>query len=979
MLRFVGGQLRLQPIRTAALGSGIVVAAVAFVLLSAATRTSELHVRGTLKSAFRPAYDILVRPPGSQTPLERRQRLVRPNFLSGVFGGISFGQWHRIERIRGVAVAAPIANVGYILPFAKVTIPITDLVDDAPYQLYRIRQSWVANGGLSRYPAPSLYVYYTPRDRFVSGAAYAPFMEIGPGARPPQPSCAGFSESGPRQPASPFPPLASQSSLSCFPTTTLRTRTGAVIAVNSFLPPDSRFVGTQVEVFFPVYISAIDPLQEAKLVHLNRAVVRGRYLRPSEGLSSWTLPEEPPITYKVVPILASSRTYVDERLELTIDRLQIPLGTDLPRALASGACLRNVIPCPDAVTPPSGAWYGNARQFVKALRGARIARRAIPAATVYSDLLTKPPERPWPAGTFFSDSYWTTSPARYRSLGPERLAPIPVRNPPTIWRSASSNYITPPHDNLDTQFRRLHERVAANLVIGGSAQFNPLRVVGEFDPEKLPSFSPLSKVPLETYYPPVLLPGDERAERALRGRRLLPSQNLGDYIQQPPLLLTTLQALRAFLVPGNWSRIGLPASNIGKLRAHLSGISPASAIPPAQRRAPISAIRVRVAGVQGPDPLSLERIRVVAQRIHEETGLAVDITAGSSPHPVSISLPAGKFGRPPLLLSEGWSKKGATVSFLKALDRKDLALFGLILVICGFFLANSAFAAVRTRRAEIGTLLTLGWSRPEVFAAVLGELALVGVLAGCAGSAVAAVLVGALSLDFPLVNVLYVLPIAVGLALMAGLVPAWRAARGSPLDAIRPPVSGGDHARPVRSIMRMGLVNLRRLPARALVGGAGLAIGAAALTVLVGIQAAFQGTLVGTVLGNALSVQVRGADFLAIGLTIALAALSVADVLYLNLKERSAELVTMRTVGWSERELTALVEAEALLLASAGSLAGAAVGVAVGALLLGVPVLPLLAGAAIAAAGGVLAATLASLLPLAQLRRLTPPTVLAAE
>jgi putative ABC transport system permease protein len=224
----------------------------------------------------------------------------------------------------------------------------------------------------------------------------------------------------------------------------------------------------------------------------------------------------------------------------------------------------------------------------------------------------------------------------------------------------------------------------------------------------------------------------------------------------------------------------------------------------------------------------------------------------------------------------------------------------------------------------------------------------------------------------------YVLPLALGLAFIAGVVPAWRAASGGPLEAVLPTVAPRARARPVQRIVQMAFVNLLRLPARALVGGMGLAIGTGALTVLVSIQAAFQGTLVGTVLGNALSVQVRGADFLAIGLTIALAALSIADVLYLNLRERSAELVTLRTIGWSERELLVLVEAEALLLALAASALGAALGAVICGVL-GVPVLPLFAAAAIATAGGVLVAALAALLPLSQLRRLTPPSVLAAE
>ncbi|HET7567736.1 MAG TPA: FtsX-like permease family protein, partial [Gaiellaceae bacterium] len=520
---------------------------------------------------------------------------------------------------------------------------------------------------------------------------------------------------------------------------------------------------------------------------------------------------------------------------------------------------------------------------------------------------------------------------------------------------------------------RLHERVETNTFAqNGIAQFHPLEVVGRFDPNKLPGFSPLTKVPLETYYPPSLRAGNAAAEQALYGHALRPSQNLGGYIQSPPLLLTTMQALKTFLEPKNWST-GYTAQQ------SLSNGKNRTAIPKAQRLAPISAIRVKVAGVSGPDPLSLERIKLVAQRIHTETGLAVDITAGSSPHPVEISLPKGKFGRPALLLREAWSKKGVTVSFLRALDRKDLALFALILVICGFFLGNGALAAVRARRAEIGTLLTLGWTRRAIFAVVLGELVLVGLLAGAAGTALAAVLVAVFSLSLPLLRVLLVLPIALLLAVAAGALPAWLAARGLPLDALRPPVSARRRARPVRRLVTLALVNLTRLPVRTLLGASGLTIGVAALAVLIGIERAFQGTLVGTLLGNAVSLQVRGADFAAIALTLALAALSVADVVYLNLRERQAELVTLRTFGWTNRHLRVIVLLEGFGLGLLGSFAGAVLALLVGGLILSIPLGPLGMAALAAAVGGTLAALLASLAPLSQIGRLTVPAVLAAE
>jgi len=330
-------------------------------------------------------------------------------------------------------------------------------------------------------------------------------------------------------------------------------------------------------------------------------------------------------------------------------------------------------------------------------------------------------------------------------------------------------------------------------------------------------------------------------------------------------------------------------------------------------------------------------------------------------------------------LKEGWVKKGVSVSFLQALARKDLALFTLIPLICGFFLANGAFASARARRREIGTLLCLGWSQRAIFTAVLGEIALIGFLAGLLGTALAALAVWLFPLEVSLLRVLLVLPLSLLLALLAGLLPAWRAARSVPLDAVRPAVAGKERSGRVRGMAELAAVNLRRAPARSLVGSLGLFVGVAALTLMLAINSAFQGTLVGTLLGDAISLQIRGVDFLAVGLVIALAALSLADVLFLNLRERAAELVTLRTFGWEDAHLRKLIALEALGLGLLGSVSGAAVGLLAGVTLLDVPLLPLLGAAVLAALGGLVVALVASLVPLSQIGRLTPPTVLAAE
>ncbi len=126
-------------------------------------------------------------------------------------------------------------------------------------------------------------------------------------------------------------------------------------------------------------------------------------------------------------------------------------------------------------------------------------------------------------------------------------------------------------------------------------------------------------------------------------------------------------------------------------------------------------------------------------------------------------------------------------------------------------------------------------------------------------------------------------------------------------------------------------------------------------------------------------MQVRGADYLAVGITITLAALSVADVLYMNLRERAPEFASLRTVGWSDRHLIVVVALEAVMVSATGSLIGVAVGVGISMLVLNIPISPLAVAAGFGLAGGVATALAASLVPLAQFGRLTPAAVLAEE
>jgi putative ABC transport system permease protein len=313
-------------------------------------------------------------------------------------------------------------------------------------------------------------------------------------------------------------------------------------------------------------------------------------------------------------------------------------------------------------------------------------------------------------------AYWSAGPVRYQGGGHGDLVPAAVRNPVSVWGSPYGGFFFPPPDNADTQYRTLRQHA-----VGATADLPVPVLVGTFSEPKIAAFDPLSRVPLGPYQPAAATPANQASKKALSGSDLLPSLNLGGLVGQPVQLITTLAAL--------------PTLENSK---YAGGAQLA--------RAPVSVIRVRVAGVTGPDPASLNRIKTVAEQIEVRTHLTVDIVAGSSPAPTSIAVPAGKFGTPALLLTEGWVKKGVAVAIVNAVDRSSVALFVLILVVCALFVANSATAAVRGRRTELGVLTCLGWTRPRVFATVLGEVTLIGLTAGILGALLSPPLATALGL-----------------------------------------------------------------------------------------------------------------------------------------------------------------------------------------------------------------------------------------
>ncbi|MGS2613370.1 FtsX-like permease family protein [Micromonospora sp. LZ34] len=945
MFRMVWRQLRGRAGRSVALLVGVLVATTGFVVLTGATTTSRLEVTGAVERGTRSAYDILVRPAGARTALEAEHRLVRPNYLSGIYGGITLEQYERVQAVAGVDVAAPIAMLGHSTSRVPMSVDLTDAVDRSlDRQVIRIDRTYVAERGLSTAPGRPTYVYVTRHQliypviepdtvdsaRYTDGRVYSWSDQCGAVPREVQPDGSSRPVCDPQSAPVEGNPGWSERGIwrvlaaRLLPDgrfeVTHRALGAPVGAVDPGPTAISRLV-LEETLTVPFLIAAVDPDAEQRLVGLADAVVDGRPLNATDTLTDTSIPGFVPD--RSVPALIPSRPYLDGAVRARLTRLPTARPAGLPPEALDEALRR-------AEGTPVGSAEVDLAESYRGMLASGLGDDAFDSCCRGQlQVLAQPGPVDYERG----------------ADGTLRIARVSPPDPAVFGDRTEINLLPRPWLSDDTGSRRV-----GRLVIPSDEALHDWRAVGVFDPDRLTGFGELSKVPLETYEPPTAEGADDRSRAALGGEPLLPSGNPAGYLSAPPLVLTTLDS-----VPKLLERAG------------------------PQRDAPISAIRVRVAGVDGYSERSAERVRLIAEQINRLTGLDVDITLGSSPAPQTVTLPAGEFGRPELRLTENWSALGVASTIVQALDRKSAALFALVLVVCVLFLGNAVSAAVRDRRPELAVLACLGWPARRIGALILGEVAVLGLVAGLLSLGLAVPLGAVLGIDVDWRRAALAVPVALLLALVAGLAPALRAARAHPAAALRPQVATAHWIRRPRTLLGLALVNLIRTPGRTLLGAGALAIGVAALTIVAAISYAFHGAIVGNLLGDTVALTVRGADALAATATVLLGAAAVADVLYLNIRDRATELAALRATGWTDPELGRLIGYEGLLLGTLGAFTGAGLGTAGAAWLVGdVPgALVLVAG--LTAATGVLLTAAAALAPATLLHRLPTARLLAEE
>jgi hypothetical protein len=278
VLRVAWRSVRGRQTATKMTALAVALTVVGFTVLGATATSKAVELRGAVDRAWQTPYDVLVRPSTSVTPLEARRGLVRPNYVTGIDGGITMKQLRIIRAIPGVDVAAPIAVVGFVeWPTA---IEVRTPPSRASVQIYRFRATERADARLSQYPIETRFIVVAPQGRLTLGLT-ADILTIGKRTI----EC--------RYPVNCFAGVVCDFSGHC--------------ARGAF--PSSSSARYYLPLLEPVVVAGIDPVAEQRLVGLKRCLRHGTYL--DRHASPVDLRADPAdLGVERIPVLVSDRSFL---------------------------------------------------------------------------------------------------------------------------------------------------------------------------------------------------------------------------------------------------------------------------------------------------------------------------------------------------------------------------------------------------------------------------------------------------------------------------------------------------------------------------------------------------------------------------------------------------------------------------------------------------------------------------------------------
>lgn len=335
---------------------------------------------------------------------------------------------------------------------------------------------------------------------------------------------------------------------------------------------------------------------------------------------------------------------------------------------------------------------------------------------------------------------------------------------------------------------------------------------------------------------------------------------------------------------------------------------------------PIDAIRVRVSGINKYDNAAKAKIEKIAAEINEETGLHVDVVAGSSNRNIVVSINGIQSSNLIGKVVERWTTLGTAALIVKSWSTTSGVLV-ILFMLCGFlFIINRINCSISGRQGEISTLKALGWENKHICKVLSAENLIAALISVTLSAAAIFIINKFYSIKF--ISIIFIISSIVFLILapLSAYVYSGILEKKSSMTSIK--LADVSLKRPFEntSIERMILNNISAYIKRSqlLIVQIGLSGGLGVYTYLTlkatenYISATALGEKINTTTSPMISVLIIGSMLMVI--------FTVVDRFSTIIMERKAYIGTLRALGWKEGHIIRLIIGEALILSLIGTL-----------------------------------------------------------
>lgn len=808
MIRFIWQNWWRRKDRFILLLVGAFIVSAGLTYLIGLSETNRGTIVDNLQQRWSASYDIVVRPEGSRSKTEDK-RLLEPNYLSGISGGISLDQYKAIKEIQGVEVAAPIAMIGYA--DYRVHFGHAELPEDGVYR--KIMERTVENGIGQEMDSGQFYFVSDMWDYLNKGPEYG----VG--------------------------------------------KPNLDLTVNSFS-----------------LLAGIDPEQEAKLIGLDEAILplgSSRYFEDSDGYFY----NEVNGGYHEFPIIVNQQSYVDKVETIHFERLDIDITKE------------NANEVMEEIKEKGG------KEYLDSIEGESVETFSVTGEEAFHAFISEMTGVDWKTGNVIlteEEIAEKETEQTANNFEPNEMTGIVFQQSPLEYKEVTSPYsdrwpysyqVVPimNGDNVGVSYSNQESYREPKYIEEEFIDWPRIKPnwIGFYDASNLDiSKDPTSELPMETYRPATaeLVMGAE-------GNPMNPPQQLkptGDpygFLTDPPGMLTTIEAAEKILGDD-----------------------------------PISAIRIKVAGVADLSEESQDILEQVAGEIENRTGLITDITLGSSPQLALTYIPGLNAEKDIGWIQQPWVNIGSSISIFKETKIGFSGIVASVIAVAIVYVWASGIVNLLSRRKEFAVLLSIGWRPGQLNRLLFLESSIIGFFVAF----ISWIMLGfvyissdaMLSYDRFLWTGLFGFIVY----LFGSIIPMIMARNISPYEAMRSGEISGSSKRifQAKGINRMAFNHFIGKWKRSFLSVISIALPTALLAVFLYITLRLRGIMYTSLLGEYVALEIGPAHYAAIIVSLIIAILTTAEIMWQNVSERKEEISLLQAIGWKKWQIRRLILAEGI-------------------------------------------------------------------